>query len=319
MSQNWRVYRKELLAMIYVQRLGWINNWFSNILLFTRNIFLQELAMWCCQTLRITNSARQWHKQALSVDVSLTVAVAPKDYIAATKPMLHTNTCKYRAVLESLAKVAQGSSPICGPLLPVIPPLALSQSLIPFPVISLSCPVSNKAMKRLQNIMIGGKKKNTGIVLWDQILTHDVIEMWKKGGVCPSGLEGKKSVRQASSNNKQAGHWHMCPSIQCLIREIQTLVWGSYQWRQSNPPGASQSGSSIAADRGITGRRYLMDAVMETTLYGPTNIAGVQRLKRRPPVRRRIEKTTPLNPSHAKSLLMANPTNCWFALRVSRV
>lgn len=48
-------------------------------------------------------------------------------------------------------------------------------------------------------------------------------------------------------------------------------------------------------------------------LYWPTNIAGFQRLKRRPPVRRWIEKTTPLNPSHAKSLLMANPTNCWFA------
>lgn len=38
MSQNWRVYRKELPTMIYVQRLGWINNWFSNILLFNRNI-----------------------------------------------------------------------------------------------------------------------------------------------------------------------------------------------------------------------------------------------------------------------------------------
>lgn len=80
------------------------------------------------------------------MDVSLTVAVAPKDYIAATKPMLHTNTCKYRAALETLAKVVQGSSPICGPLLPVIPPLALAQSLIPFPVISLSC-LKKKAMK----------------------------------------------------------------------------------------------------------------------------------------------------------------------------
>lgn len=54
------------------------------------------------------------------------------------------------------------------------------------------------------------------------------------------------------------------------------------------PPGASQSGSSVAADRGITGRGYLTEAPMETSLYGPTNIAGVQRLKRSPPVRRWI-------------------------------
>lgn len=94
-----------------------------------------QISYYLTKTSISINSACQWHKQALSVDVSLTVAVAPKGYIAATKTMLNINMCKYEAVLGTLAKVSQGSSPSCDPLLPVVPPL------IPFPVISLSCPI----------------------------------------------------------------------------------------------------------------------------------------------------------------------------------
>lgn len=49
--------------------------------------------------------------------------------------------CPLAQLVFFLAAAAQGSSATCGPLHHVIPPF-----LIPFPVISLNCPI-NKAMK----------------------------------------------------------------------------------------------------------------------------------------------------------------------------
>lgn len=122
--------------------------------------------------------------------------------------------------------------------------------------------------------------KNSNIFHWTKVV------QW--GAFCLGWWRENSSHRRPAITNKLDSD--MCPSMQCPVCGGVPLT----PVHCVPPhPRASQPGSSITADRAITGRGYLTVPPMELTSCWPTNIVMVQRLRRWPPARRWLEKTTP--------------------------